>query len=387
MKNEKKKIVYISSAYFPHGQAYSTRILNFARILTSINYDVHIIADKTLDANICKDRIFKIEDATYEIIGDTSLKYRLFDSTNCTLKALDKCQKAGHISFVIFSAGDRNKYKEIYRYCKKNGIKIILEICEWYDVTSFKLRKYDPRFLNMKQYMNNYFYLADYIIAISTLLEKHFSHKHKSVIRIPTILDVVNSEYTTKTNNSKIHLVHAGTAVVHKEKFKNILLALSLYGEQCPFEYYIYGSDRETVLRNIEGDEKLLDSLGNKIKIKGRIPQEEVHNVYMKMDYSIFIRPDKLSSHAGFPTKLAESMSAGTPVITNSTGDIGLYLKDGVNGFLLKESSPEEIKKVLDKILLVTEIKTADIRKNARKTAQDEFDYRSYISIMEQFIQ
>lgn len=74
---------------------------------------------------------------------------------------------------------------------------------------------------------------------------------------------------------------------------------------------------------------------------------------YCEADFSIFVRPDRRSSHAGFPTKLAESLAAGTPVITNNTGDIGLYLKDGENGFLLKDGTQKSVKDVLDKLIQI----------------------------------
>ncbi len=40
---------------------------------------------------------------------------------------------------------------------------------------------------------------------------------------------------------------------------------------------------------------------------------------------------------AGFPTKFVESLGAGCPVITNYTSDLDLYLKNGFNGFVVKD--------------------------------------------------
>jgi glycosyltransferase involved in cell wall biosynthesis len=131
----------------------------------------------------------------------------------------------------------------------------------------------------------------------------------------------------------------------------------------------------------------LLDSMDGIVYIMGKIPQQEVHQAYMDADYSIFIREDKRSSHAGFPTKLAESMAAGTPVITNDTGDIGLYLKNGENGYLLQDTSPESIKKVLEKILQLTSEETIEMRSKARKTAEESFDFRVYKQLMKDFLE
>jgi glycosyltransferase involved in cell wall biosynthesis len=107
----------------------------------------------------------------------------------------------------------------------------------------------------------------------------------------------------------------------------------------------------------------------------------------MKSDFSIFIRPDRRSSHAGFPTKLAESMIAGTPVITNNTGDIGQYLKNGKEGFLLKSGYPEELKDIFLHILSLSREKLNEMRLNARRMAEESFDYRVYCGEMKSFIE
>ena len=105
-----------------------------------------------------------------------------------------------------------------------------------------------------------------------------------------------------------------------------------------------------------------------------------------KADYSIFIRPRRRSSDAGFPTKLAESMAVGTPVITNDTGDVGLYIKDGENGYLLSEGTADELTAVLKEILKEGAYLRRLQRRNARRTAEQVFDYRGYRETMTKFI-
>ncbi len=135
------------------------------------------------------------------------------------------------------------------------------------------------------------------------------------------------------------------------------------------------------MLENIGNDSALLNSLSDTVKIVGKIPQKEMLQRYCEADFSIFVRPDRRSSHAGFPTKLAESLAAGTPVIANATGDIGLYLKNGVNGFLLNDGTHKSVKEVLDKIIASRET-LPEMRQNARRTAQEQFEYTVYIDSM-----
>ena len=52
-------------------------------------------------------------------------------------------------------------------------------------------------------------------------------------------------------------------------------------------------------------------------------------------DFTVLLRPDARFAHAGFPTKLVESLSLGVPVLANVTSDISEYVRDGREGILL----------------------------------------------------
>lgn len=48
---------------------------------------------------------------------------------------------------------------------------------------------------------------------------------------------------------------------------------------------------------------------------------------------------------AGFPTKFVESITAGTPVLTNQTSDLADYLVEGEIGFWLVDDIADSLKK------------------------------------------
>ena len=58
-------------------------------------------------------------------------------------------------------------------------------------------------------------------------------------------------------------------------------------------------------------------------------------------DFTILLRPVSRFSLAGFPTKLAESMACGVPIIGNLTSNIGDYVHKGVEGVLVANETPE----------------------------------------------
>ena len=150
------------------------------------------------------------------------------------------------------------------------------------------------------------------------------------------------------------------------------------------FKFIFYGPTEEELKDNI-GDEALYERIANCICIKGRIPQQEVYENIVKADFTIFLREKRLSSDAGFPTKLAESMAVGTPVIANDTGSIGKYLHDRENGYLLPNLSVECLLEVFEKIKNLSVEDYVKMRKDARITAEKYFDYRCYLQGIKHF--
>ena len=380
---EHKKIVYVTSAYFPFGQAYSTRVIAFSKLLKHLGYSVHVIADFSLEQK----RAGETEDCSYEIVGRDSSFSRWVVNANASYKRLKEYLERHDVAFVIMNGGKHGRFKNISKLCAERKIPLILEICEWFDKSSFKLNRFDPRYINMGRCMNKTFRSANGVIAISRFLESHFREIGIKTIRIPTILDTEAYKRSEMTWNNHIRLIFAGSIGHNKESFRNIMLALKSIDEKNLFDFYIYGGNRNQIFENIGKDESLFAAVDDIVNYIGKIPQAEIHDAYQSADYQIFIRPDRRSSHAGFPTKLAESMVAGTPVITNDTGDIGLYLKSGDNGYLLKDSSPESIKEALEKTLQLTGDEIIKMRKAARKMAEESFDYRIYAQPMQDFLE
>jgi glycosyltransferase involved in cell wall biosynthesis len=62
-------------------------------------------------------------------------------------------------------------------------------------------------------------------------------------------------------------------------------------------------------------------------------------------------------------------MSTGTPVVATDVGGVRDWLKDSVNGFLIKPSRPEQIRGSVIKILEDDELNRT-MRREARKTAE-----------------
>jgi glycosyltransferase involved in cell wall biosynthesis len=118
----------------------------------------------------------------------------------------------------------------------------------------------------------------------------------------------------------------------------------------------------------------------------GRIAQNDVPAMLSRADFSVLLRPNSKNARAGFATKLVESLSAGTPVIANSTSDISEFVKDGREGFIAGGNSPEALAATLNLVAELPRERILEMRNNAKSRARESFDYRSYCSGLRTFL-
>ena len=384
----KNALILINSS-FPYGTAISSRVLNFARLLHFIGYSVHVISEYRANQEDIPGQIYNFENITYQIIvGRKSKSLDSFVGYPDFIRETNHYLEKNPVDFVYMTSLTE-MYTRIYHVLNKHKVKFFVDQCEWMNVSTYKFGYLDPRFLQVCFLRSRGFLKPSGIISISTLLDEYYKNKGIKSIRIPTILDVAHINcLLDKRNDNVMHISFIGSLGGKKELLQPVIQALrknNYFHNRIVFD--IYGPTLSQIEKNAEVTASELDNESFCVKVHGHIPQEKVFDCYRKSSFLIFIRPARKSSNAGFPTKLAESMSCGTPVITNNTGDVALYLKDGMNGFLLKDNTSESISECFNRILKLNEQDYSNLRFNARKTAENSFDYRNYSKVIMDFFE
>lgn len=375
-----KKLLMVTDLSFP-GSAMASRLLAFAKLFYCLGYDVHLIAGKSDELESGK--IYQGTDFSYEIVSSRrSDRMMSYLGNENLIKAVDKYVSNNKVDF-IFSTSLNALYRKLLKLCKKKKIKLILEQCEWYDPSSFGMGERDIRYKRFNQNIKKHYKEADYIISISRLLDGYYKSLGVKSLRIPSIIDVISKPKNYDVDNGKIKLVFTGNTSNSKELIVPVLEALNDYKDRI--ELHIFGSSMDVLKKHVNND-SLIDELNSCLFVHGVIKQEEVEKVLLNCNYQIFIRPKRRSSDAGFPTKLCESMSVGTPCITNDTGDISLVLRDGKNGFMADGNDVEAIKKVFERIVSFDPDSYRQMRMMARTNAESFFDYRNYLKDVEEFL-
>jgi glycosyltransferase involved in cell wall biosynthesis len=205
---------------------------------------------------------------------------------------------------------------------------------------------------------------------------------------VPPLVDVQEAKWSENTAElpafDGISCIYAGTPS-GKDQVLFLLEALKTALEKGARVRLIFLGDELEPIRNAMLSPRLI-SCRNNIVFAGKVQQHQVPAYYKTADFSLLFREHNRKNDAGFPTKFVESMAAGVPVIGNLTSDIGNYLLDGHNGFVLDSVHADMLADLFVRLNDLTEQQLVALKKAARTTAVQHFDYRIHQEKLNQFI-
>ena len=83
-------------------------------------------------------------------------------------------------------------------------------------------------------------------------------------------------------------------------------------------------------------------------------------------------RPAGAFSQAGLPTKMAEYLASGVPTVVTAVGDLPLYLRDGIDAYLVAPGDPAAFGARLCEALADPD--AALVGRRGRRVAAEQFD-------------
>lgn len=390
----KKTILYTGAFRFPTGDAAAPRVLNNAKILRELGFEVAFISfggipqesDKGRDGNYYYQGFRYIN--TYDIdVRQPNLVKRILRFVFSGRNALgimnnmfsDVCGVIAYQPSAFFT-------KQIIKLCEKNNKKLITDLTEWYSSNEFPggvlappawLNQWNMR-CTQKRVKNK--------IVISSYLNRYYKSSHNIIL--PPLVDSKEQKWNNFIEVlplfDGVRIIYAGTPG-KKDLLETMLNAIiSCVKDGVKLQFVIVGVMKEDIAyyKNMEEVQQFSEN----ILLCGKVPQTLVPSYYHSSDFSLLIRDVNKKSMAGFPTKFVESMMAGCPVILNETSDIGNYVKSGYNGFMMNKFSLQELIKILKSIAEVPLDEIEQMKVNARKSALEKFDYREYVGEMKSFL-
>lgn len=241
-------------------------------------------------------------------------------------------------------------------YARSLGGRGVADVTEWYgDVRNDSIpgivKNLDGR-LRMG-WVNR---RMDGLITTSPFISDHYASTGLPIVELPTLMDEPPGAAVAATPDGRPkRLFFAGSgfdpAVLArsrdglKDRVDLVIERLAGVARQG-FDFHLdaFGLT-EADYRALRPDHAgLLAQLGEKVRFHGRRPRDEVRQVLRDADFSIFLRDAFRVTLAGFPSKYAESVAFGTPVLTNAMPNIQHYHQQGQTGWLvdLKDADQAE---------------------------------------------
>ena len=170
------------------------------------------------------------------------------------------------------------------------------------------------------------------MMVISKALKEYYHKKGIHNIEIVNMF-VDSSRFNIKQEDSRQDYIgYCGKVSLYKDGVDTLIRAFSILHRKFPsLELWIIGgfeSQRtETELRSLTKELRINDY----VRFVGAVSPTEMPALLYGAKALTLARPENIQAKYGFPTKLGEYLATGKPVVVTNVGEIGDFLKDGIN--------------------------------------------------------
>lgn len=397
-----KTAIYIGNFSFPFGNAAGKRVYANGKALKEIGYDVLFIGmSKDIDAQsslISTENTydgFSFYNFPYPRVSLDWLNYR--GAYKKLMRFFEDRQLIGTLDLIIFYGSPSLSLfnTKLTRFCMRNQIKVVTDCVDWLTAKTrnpiFNLIKWADN-TYQKAYANK---KTDGVIAISSYLSNYYKKAGlKTIIVPPLSLTYYESSGETYHSGHRKIITYAGlpfrkgqiisdlsTLKDRIDKTITILHGVKKNGGE--FIFNIYGFTKDEYLCAIPSQCKYVDDLGDSINFHGFTKYDEVAKHILESDFTILIRDVNRATTSGFPTKVSESISCGTPVITTRTSDLENYIVEHETGYFLDF----DIEAAIVQCSRIIDMDKNDVLKMKRNCASSNiFSWERYVYGMKGFL-
>lgn len=384
----------------PNGYASTSRMVNLAVILRDSGAKVEILLVKPSDYSGTVTNFHprgEVHGIPFRYMPgcttfSTNTFGRRFQSIKGLLTTCCRILLAGSDKVVVLAYTRNIEVLFFLRLaCWIKGYSVVLELCEWpttWPVTNF-FRK-----LHYKLYCKYCLALSDGVIVISSPIEGIV--REYNLVRneqLPMIKIPILSEDTVRVPASVPNVEHVGGYLLfcgnlqYRDTVQCVIKAFAAIAISYPsLRLVIAGSTKDKSC--LEYFLRLAEQLNiqDKISFTGFVEREVLLRLYTDAVALLIPLFDDSVSKARFPTKLAEYLLSGRPVVTTAFGEVDAYLEDGVNAFIAEDDSSATFARKIGDVLADSDA-ALQIGTNGRKVALANFTCTAHTERVKEWLE
>jgi glycosyltransferase involved in cell wall biosynthesis len=349
---KRKTILYVGNFHFPKGNAAGKRVYGNSILLKELGYSVTVIDTTSSYKPINYELSTKTYNQGFEYY---SLPYprglkdwlKFYKAYRAVKDVVIRKQCENDIFAVIMYGSPTLSLFNLFliKYCKSQNIKIVADCVDWLSIKSKSV------LFNIIKSLDDYCQKAifnkkvDGVICISEFLSDYYRSSGKKTTVIPPLSIELDDDKKVHKAPEIQTFIYAGRPFrddmvkddVHSMKDRvdiifNVFKDLKCEGYN--FKLHVFGFEVEEFLRCVPSMRANIELIMCSTTFHGHADNNIVLDTLKESSFSILFRDCKRDTIAGFPTKVAESIAVGTPVIVSNVGDISKYVVEGINGFL-----------------------------------------------------
>lgn len=257
---------------------------------------------------------------------------------------------------------------------KKKGVRVFVEKTEHPSMYALGSKVYHP---SISQYFKDCA-RATGVITVSTSLKHLFSENGVNSKKISIVNMIVDENRFINVSPQRFehpYFAYCGTISTYKDGVDILLKAFhTVIKNHSNVELRIAGTfaneEDERTLRN------LVTGLGmsSNVLFIGIVSAKDMPSFLAGAEAVVLSRPNNIQAKNGFPGKLGEYLLSKSPAIVTAVGDIPLFVKDGINGFVVEPNNEDAFAEKMNWIIdHPTEAKK--IGEAGANLAHKEFNY------------
>lgn len=395
-----KKGVFIYSNFdFSVKNAGVTRMLYYAQALANKNTAVYLMSCSSSAIN--KNSIKEVYPNVF-ILKDNTITQSFFGTFRFIRNLFEFSQNGVEKKSFLFYPSPL-LYLEIIalfylKFLKRCNVYYELNEVRKYTSTfqpkiSIKRPKYSIKKLIYKAVFNTLELLLpfyDGLICISTSIESYGKRFNSSITRLPILTNPnlnINPSSNIYFQKNTFNIGFSGSIHPIKENLSNFFAVLGkLKKNNHSFSLNLCGHMKK------EDEFLLFEQIAKDLNIKehinyyGNLGARELSTFLSQQQLLVIPRGFTLQNNYGFSTKLSDYLDHGKPILVTDVSDNKLFIKDGINGFIVP---PDDNSIMFDKLTYIISNYDSiydDVQKKAIETSVNSFYYKNFNEKLDKFL-